>query len=111
VPFRDLLNLLEGNRMLVPVKGGFVCWRPSVVIFTCDRPPNEWSFNFGSQTRILSQSEYAQLERRLTEVRHFPRSYLDALGMPGGGNTEPPQAVRPIFTEQDLMDFLELSDE
>jgi len=108
VPFRDLLCLLEGNRMFVPVKGGFVCWRPTVVIFTCDRPPNEWSFQFGSQTRILSQSEYAQLERRLTEVRHFPRSYLMALGMPGGGgNTEhPPQVVGPIFTEQDIEDIL-----
>jgi len=39
-------------------------------------------------------------------VRHFPRSYLDALGMPGGGNNVPPQAVRPIFTEQDIEDIL-----
>lgn len=77
-----------------------------MVFFTCDRPPNEWWFTFGQKSRILSHGEYAQLERRLTEVKHFPTSYLEALGMHGGGNNEPPHAVGPVFTEADIEDIL-----
>lgn len=110
--FRDLLNLLEGNNVLVPVKGAFVCWRPRVVFFTCDRPPNEWEFTFGAakQKRPLGAQELAQLERRITQVIHLPIPLNLALGMPviedinvngGGGNndTPPPFDVEGLIND------------
>lgn len=103
MPFRDLLNILEGNQVLVPVKGSFVNWRPRVVFFTCERPPNEWLFTFGKERRLLTRSELAQLERRITQVTHFATPYTNVLGVnPGGGNNDPPQ---DLFDVDSLINF------
>lgn len=68
MPFRALLQLLEGNRMDVPVKGGFTCWRPSAVYFTSDRHWTQWQFPKGADQKLgpMSQEEEAQLRRRVT---------------------------------------------
>lgn len=67
-PFRDLLNLLEGNEVRVQVKGSYVTFKPSVVFFTSDRHWREWCFPKGPDRGLapLSEEEQAQLGRRVT---------------------------------------------
>lgn len=59
--------------MQVPVKGGFVTWRPKVVIFSSDRHPNGWLFikdTVSRQRGLLSPDEQVQLYRRITRIYH-----------------------------------------
>jgi len=84
--FRDLLNLLEGNQVLVPIKGSFVTWRPSLVYFTSDRHWREWMFPKGKDQGLgpMSEEEQAQLGRRISMCVHIegdPVPLSWALGM------------------------------
>lgn len=99
---RDLLNILEGNKVQVPVKGSFVTFAPSVVFFTSDRPWQQWMFKKGPGTDLapLSQEESAQLGRRITlqeEVR-LARTLNEALGM----GPEPQAALAPSLVGTDV---------
>jgi len=109
---RDLLNLLEGNNVQVPVKGGFVTWRPRLVYFTSDRPWQEWMFVKGvGPLAPLSQEETSQLSRRITGQEFVQRQVTlnEALGMtPSRGvvgyNTvsPPPPETEPVFGPEDF---------
>lgn len=59
-----LLKLLDRYPMNVPIKGSFVCWKPSKIYLTSNRPWYEWYPN-------AHQSHVDALERRLTEIREF----------------------------------------
>jgi len=82
---RDLLNLLEGNYVQVPVKGSFVTWKPKLVYFTSDRPWQQWMFKKGVGNELvgLSEEEEAQLGRRISGQEFIPRTVPlnEALGM------------------------------
>lgn len=86
MPFRDLLNILEGNKVRVQVKGTFVTFGPSVVFFTSDRPWQQWLFPKGPDRGLgpLSPEEEAQLGRRITHQEEVvaPIQVAQALGMP-----------------------------
>lgn len=41
-PYATLLQLLDGYEILVPIKGSFVVWRPSVVVITSNYGPEQW---------------------------------------------------------------------
>lgn len=74
MPFRQLLRIIEGYPMQVPIKGGFAAWRPKVVIFTSDTHPNSWCLikDTVSRTRaLLAPHEQAQLWRRITRIYHL----------------------------------------
>lgn len=116
MPLRDLLNLLEGNKVRVQVKGSFVTFGPSVVFFTSDRPWQQWLFPKGPDRGLgpLSPEEEAQLGRRITyqeEVRS-PIQVAQALGMPHiitnpislgvGDNTETPTPSSPDVSDVDV---------
>lgn len=58
----ELLELLDGYEISVPVKGGFTIWRPKVVIITTPKKP-EYYIPIGEQS--------TQLLRRITETIHF----------------------------------------
>jgi len=86
MPLSDLLNILEGNQVLVPVKGSFRTWCPKLVFFTSDRPWQQWMFKKGGGSELapLSPEEEAQLGRRITIQREFrgpPVPLNVALGM------------------------------
>lgn len=91
---RDLLNILEGNEVLVPVKGSFRTWKPRLVFFTSDRPWQQWCFRKGPPGELspLSPEEEAQLGRRIATVKEFRTQVTlnAALGMPElGGDSLP----------------------
>lgn len=72
VSFADLLCILEGNRLLVPVKGSFVTFAPSVVYFTSDRHWEEWTFGpLGTPRSPLSADDCAQLARRISRCERL----------------------------------------
>lgn len=57
-----LLRLLDRYPISVPVKCGFVDWRPTKIWITCPYPPDA----------IPGTTEdYAQLVRRIKEIKHF----------------------------------------
>lgn len=105
--FRDLLRILEGNEVLVQVKGSHVTFKPELVYFTSDVYWEFWTFGPPGYARTLNEEEKAQLRRRISNCEEVlgPAVQLrDALGMPprllaptgvglGGDNTVfPPQA-------------------
>jgi len=122
--FASMLNLLEGNKVLVPIKGGYAPFAPKLVYFTSDRHYREWWFA-GRDGRPAPQSpeDEAQLARRITYVREFrkpPSSVNDVLGtgcqpedlswdedifqeinllVGGGGNTESPPPTSNILAD------------
>lgn len=82
--FASMLNLLEGNKVLVPNKGGYVTFAPKLVYFTSDRHWREWWF-VGRDGRPAPQSleDQSQLSRRITCTREFreQRCAYAALGL------------------------------
>jgi len=119
----DMLNLLEGNKLQVPVKGNYVPFAPKLVFFTSDRHPREWCF-IGRDGRPAPSSpeDYAQLARRITCIREWrgERNAYVELGFEeeaamnsvlekeficegGSGNTElPPSPPQPLLPPPDL---------
>lgn len=74
MPFRQLFRFIEGYPVQVPVKGGFVTFRPKMVFFTSDRHPNGWNWikDTVSRTRgLLSPEEQVQFYRRITRIYHL----------------------------------------
>lgn len=78
MPFRSLLQLLEGNKVQVPVKGGFTTFDPKVVFFTSDRHPLDWCFpdesgHYSGQRSPLNYIQAAQLFRRFTHTERVEK--------------------------------------
>jgi hypothetical protein len=65
--FGFLLQLLDRYPLQVPVKGGFVNWRPRRIYFTSNLAPGEWYTGANEQ-------QLAALRRRFNEVLHFSRA-------------------------------------
>lgn len=61
ITFRKLLQLTDRYPLTVPIKGGFVNWRPRVIIFTTNLHPREW----------FPLEDYSPLERRIDELIEF----------------------------------------
>jgi hypothetical protein len=61
ISYRLLLRVLDRYPIRVPVKGGFVAWRPKVIYLTSNLSPQEW-YNLADNSALL---------RRLTTVTHF----------------------------------------
>lgn len=98
MPFRQLLRILEGYPVQVPIKGGYRLWRPKVVFFTSDIHPNGWQFikDTVSRTRqLLSPTEQSQLYRRITRIFHARglQAQLPLGNLHGqAGAVEPPES-------------------
>jgi len=60
-----LLKLLDRYPMRVPVKGGFVQWKPRKIFFTSNKDPQLWYAN------ALEEHQNA-LQRRIKDIRYFP---------------------------------------
>lgn len=54
-------RLTDRYPIQVPVKGGFITWKPKTIVFTSNTPPTEWWPN-------LSNFDKGAIERRLTSV-------------------------------------------
>jgi len=54
-------RLTDRYPIQVPVKGGFITWKPRVIVFTSNSHPNEWWPN-------LSEFNLAAIERRITRI-------------------------------------------
>lgn len=61
----DLLRLLDGYPVQVPVKGGFTQWHPSRIIVTSNYPPTEW-YDWSRR-----EPSYRALGRRFTLVKSW----------------------------------------
>lgn len=59
-----LLKLLDRYPMNVPIKGSFVCWKPTTIYITSNRSWSDWYPN-------AHQSHVDALERRFTQVQHY----------------------------------------
>jgi len=59
-----LLKLLDRYPMRVPVKGGFVQWRPDVIYFTSNKDPVTWYAG-------AFEEHQAAFFRRVNEIKHF----------------------------------------
>lgn len=59
VKYCEFLKLLDRYPMRVPVKGGFVQWRPRVIYITSNAPPEEWYKSIADKRALL---------RRITSI-------------------------------------------
>ncbi len=64
IPIKRLLKLTDRYNINVQIKYDRAKWRPRVIIFTSNHPPDEWYPNASDASRL-------SLMRRITEVRHF----------------------------------------
>jgi len=64
MPLPYLLKICDRYPMQVPVKGGFVNWKPKKIFFTSNLNPNDW---YGG----AHPQHQAALRRRFTKVIHF----------------------------------------
>lgn len=62
--FGFLLQLLDRYPLRVPIKGGFVNWRPERIYFTSNLPLADWFTG-------VSEDSKAALKRRITNTIHF----------------------------------------
>lgn len=62
--FGFLLRLLDRYPMSVPIKGGFVNWKPKRIYITSNLDPRCWFFG-------VTDQQQAALRRRFTRVTHF----------------------------------------
>lgn len=58
------LKLLDRYPMRVPIKGGFVQWKPEFIYITSNKSPEEWYAN-------AHPEHQRALQRRFTEVKQF----------------------------------------
>lgn len=101
MPLNDMLNLLEGNKVLVPEKGGFVTFAPKLVYFTSDRHWREWAFTGrDGKATLQSPEDTSQLGRRFAGAFELRGQTVLELS-PGGhlGGTRSPQASSFVFCE------------
>lgn len=62
ITFRKLLQLTDRYPLTVPVKGGFVNWRPKLIIFTTNVEPERW----------YPLEDYSPLKRRVgSGIKYF----------------------------------------
>lgn len=54
-------RLCDRYPMQVPVKGGFITWKPKTIVFTSNSHPKEW-------WKDMSQFDIDAVERRITEI-------------------------------------------
>lgn len=66
------LRLIDHGPLLVPVKGGFVQWRPRVVIVTTPQPVREMYDTYVVDGATCVREDAKQLYRRVTWSCHFP---------------------------------------
>jgi len=63
-PLGKILKLTHEYPMQVAVKGGFITWKPRVIVFTSNYPPDQW-WNVGS-----TDQNYQAFMRRVTEIEN-----------------------------------------
>lgn len=63
-PIAQLLKLLDRYPMSVPIKGGFVNWKPRRVFITSNLDPREWYSG-------ANPEHQAALRRRFTSITHY----------------------------------------
>lgn len=64
-PFSHVLLLLDGYGTRVAVKGSSALFKPHTILMTSCKHPRDWYPN-------VSDEDYKQLERRITEIRQYP---------------------------------------
>ena len=64
ISYREFLRLTDRYPMLCPIKGGFVNWKPDVLVITTNIEPRDW----------YPCEDFAPLERRLDEVHRYPNT-------------------------------------
>lgn len=74
----DLLRVLHGYRLRVPIKGGFVWWRPRRIFITTNNHPWTW---FDWSTR---EAQYPALRRRIASVVTWRADGTDRCERVGG---------------------------
>lgn len=53
VKYHEMLKLLDRYPMRVPVKGGFVQWRPRYIYITSNVPPEQWYPNINDKRALM----------------------------------------------------------
>lgn len=64
-PIEVLLQLLDGYKIRLPRKGGFVCWSPTHIAVTTNVHPNEW-YNWKGK-----RSQYDALAARFHVIKEY----------------------------------------
>lgn len=64
ITYREFLRLTDRYPMLCPIKGGFVNWKPEVLVITTNIEPRDW----------YPCEDFSPLERRLDEVHRYPNT-------------------------------------
>ena len=54
-------RLTDRYPIQVPIKGGFITWKPRVIVFTSNSHPKQWWTN-------LSDFDLGSIERRITKL-------------------------------------------
>ena len=54
-------RLTDRYPIQVPIKGGFITWKPRVIVFTSNTHPKEW-------WPSLSDYDWDTIERRITKI-------------------------------------------
>lgn len=69
-PITTILRLTHEYPCQVPVKGGFDTWKPRVIVFTSNYPPEQW-WNLST-----NDPNYQAFMRRVTNVQHLDKPYI-----------------------------------
>ncbi|UYD39149.1 MAG: replication associated protein [Wigfec virus K19_443] len=67
-PLPLMLQLLDGYGMLVPIKGGFVPWKPNRIVITSNIDPDLWYL-------AQNNEQVEALKRRFTDVKRMDPDY------------------------------------
>jgi hypothetical protein len=63
-PIAQVLGLTDRYPVQVPIKGGFITWKPRVIVFTSNYKPREW-------WPQIADVSYKAFKRRVSSCKHI----------------------------------------
>nr|AJP36389.1 replication-associated protein [Avon-Heathcote Estuary associated circular virus 10]AJP36394.1 replication-associated protein [Avon-Heathcote Estuary associated circular virus 10] len=100
-PISQFLRLTDRYPMQVPVKGGFIWWKPKVIVFTSNLPWEQW-------WNTLNTEHKRAVQRRLTRVTRIYKDHekveyenanYELLSQTQGFFASPPQLQQEVQEE------------
>lgn len=96
IPFNMFKNICDNIPYQVPIKGGFVQFKPETIIFTSNKHPKYWY-----KTILNNEIDYKAFFRRIDKIQYFNQVYKECDKMPEDNTPE------DVLKEQEILYYNE----
>ena len=102
-PISQFLRLTDRYPMQVPVKGGFIWWKPKVIVFTSNLPWEQWWKSLNTEHKRAVQRRLTRVTRiyKDHEIVEYENADHELFSQTQGGDPGPSRSVQEV-TEQSV---------